>query len=66
MFFDVYIWFFSQFGRRKVHFGLGTKSTEANLLYFTVFSIDKVDFLNFLGSVLSLKIVFTPRFFAKK
>jgi hypothetical protein len=36
--------FFSQFGRRKVHFGLGTKSTEANSLYYTIFSIDKVDF----------------------
>jgi hypothetical protein len=48
MFIYVYIrclyLFFSQFGRRKVHFGLGTKSTEANSLYYTIFSIDKVDF----------------------
>ena len=37
--------FFSQLGPGKVHFGLGTKSTEANSLYFTVFySIDRVDF----------------------
>jgi hypothetical protein len=62
----MFIFVFSQFGRRKVHFELGTKSTEANSLYFTIFSIDKVDFLNFLGSVLSLKIVFSPRFVVKK
>ena len=67
MFFNVYICFFhSLVGEIEVHFGLGTKSTEANSLYFTVFSIDSAGFLNFLGSVLSLKIVFTPRFFVKK
>jgi hypothetical protein len=66
VFFRCLYLYFSQFDRRKVHFGLGTKSIEANSLYFTVFSIDGGEFLNFLGSVLSLKIVFTPRFFAKK
>jgi hypothetical protein len=40
----MFIFVFKQFGRRKVHFGLGTKSTEANSLYFTVFSNDRVDF----------------------
>jgi hypothetical protein len=37
----IYIWVFSHFGRRKVLFGLGTKSIEVNSLYFTIFSIDR-------------------------
>jgi hypothetical protein len=48
-FFDVYIWVFSHFGRRKVHFGLGTESIEVNSLYFTIFNIDSVDFSEFFG-----------------
>ena len=38
---------------------------KANWLYFTIFSIDRVDFPTFWAVFLSLKIVFTPRFVAK-
>ena len=70
MFFDdlcLYLFFYQFAKLDKSTFRLGTKSTDANSLYFTMFSIDRSGgFLNFLGSVLSLKIVFIPRFFAKK
>ena len=39
--------FFSRFGRRKVHFGLVTKSIEVNSLYFTIFIIYRVDISTF-------------------
>ena len=50
---------------RNVHFALGTKSIEVNSLYLlSLVSIAQI--FRFLGSVLSLKIVFDPRFVAMK
>ena len=65
--FSMFIFVFSHFGRRKVHFGLGTKSIQVTR--FTVFyylQYRQRGFFDFLGGVLSLKIVFAPRFVAKK
>ena len=65
VFFDVYICFFAILIREKHILGLAispVKSIHCIVLYLV--SIGWI--FNFLGSVLSLKIVFTPRFFAKK
>ena len=64
VFIFLYLFFRSTFGRRKVHFGLDTKNTEANAPYFILSLVSIGCIFKLFGSVLSLKIVFTRRFVA--
>jgi hypothetical protein len=48
--------FFSHLGRKKVHFGIEPKSIEVSSAYFSIFSIDREGFFQFLDNFFQFEI----------